>query len=394
MMKGLGARFLMENMINYKRERMTTDAHLQLSAAINYEVEATKKNKNAILALILGPESPFQDRKLMMQALNVVLTGYGDTKRKFRGMAVVHPLRTAAIVARCVEHPTVTHMVTALLHDRDEDLKDLTGRHKDLFEQELAGLHRLLSNDDGWYVGERIALLTRKSGEHYVKYVARILGHTNTMMDLLHVKCADRLDNTLDHGLQHRSAHLNWFRAMHDALFVPSYRGVILEDYHQLPENDQGGAVLSMAFKNTIFMSLVRQCDLALADRTTVRFIDALAVASIRVVGWIALGVLAGDVPPVSKHREFLLDVMQYIQEGGLMVRSKGQGSDLDGMLLDYWHNDSQLRKKRMSEIFADRERLLKLCCLLIAIFSSFLNDPRFFVKGIGLEDVEPVSYC
>ncbi len=370
------------------RELISTDEHLALSAAINYQVEARRPNRSAILALILDRPPPEHQREILLQALDVILAGYGDDKRKVRGRSVIHPIRTAAIVARAMGEPSTLHMLSALLHDRDEDLGFVPEERRELYLRACERLGALVSQEENWFLGERIGFLTRKEG-HYMDYVADILKHADAMIDLLHTKCADRLDNTLDHGLQPGVAQLNWFRAVHDALFVPAWRGVELEEYHRLPEAEEGAGILSMLFKNTIFLSMVRGSEVARGDATTVRLLDALAVASIRVAGWIALATLASGDPPVARHREFLLDVMGYVHGGGLGVRRKGEGSDLDGVLLDYWQNDSDLRREKMAALFSDRERLLKLCCLFVVSFASFLNDPLYSVPGVDVANLE-----
>jgi len=371
------------------RELISTDEHLALGAAINYQVEARIPNRSAILALILDRPAPEPQRGILLQALEVILAGYGDDRRKVRGRSVVHPIRTAAIVARAMEEPSTLHMLSALLHDRDEDLRSPPEDRRERYLEACGRLGDMVSREEGWYLGERIAFLSRDDGQHYMAYLAGILDRAGSMIDLLHTKCADRLDNTLDHGLQPGVAQLNWFRAVHDALFVPAWRGAELEEYHRLPGAEQGAGILSMLFKNTIFLSLARGSEAARGDATTVRLLDALAVASIRVAGWIALATLASGDPPPSRHREFLLEVMEYVHGGGLDVRPRGEGSDLDGVLLDYWQNDSDSRREVMRELYGDRRRLLKLCCLFVASFASFLNDPLYSVTGIDAASLE-----
>ncbi|HUT77085.1 MAG TPA: hypothetical protein VM285_05330 [Polyangia bacterium] len=380
----------MERRHTRSRELISTDEHLALSAAINYQVEANHPNRSAILALILDRPAPEPQRGILLQALEVILAGYGDEKRKVRGRSVIHPIRTAAIVARATDEPTTLHMLSALLHDRDEDLGSVPEDRAERYSRACERLGALVSQEENWFLGERIDFLTRKEGRHYMDYLAGILGHAGTMIDLLHTKCADRLDNTLDHGLQPGVAQLNWFRAVHDALFVPAWRGVELEEYHRLPGAEEGEGILSMLFKNTIFLSMARRSEVARADATTVRLLDALAVASIRVAGWIALATLASGNPPVARHREFLLDVMGYVHGGGLAVRRKDEDGDLDGVLLDYWQNDSTQRREKMSALFSDRERLLKLCCLFVVSFASFLNDPLYSVPGVDIQNLKP----
>jgi hypothetical protein len=373
------------------REIITTDEFLSLSAALSYQLEARNVNGKAILALMVGKSTAPLERELVLQALEVVRIGYGDRRRRLGPFAVLHPIRTSALLMFCIHAPSSLHMLGGLLHDKDEDLTDLDGEQKAKFTDAYNHLMEMIDHNHKWFLGERLALLTRRPDQHYLAYVANLLDQAGLKMDVVHIKCADRLDNTLDVGLR-PGLSLNWFRTVHDALFCPSYGGVHIEEYHHLPSDEEGADILAMLFKNLIFSSLLRQYPAISADPTTTRLADALSVASIRVAGWIALATLASGAIPVSEHRKFLLEEMDYISKGGLEVRRKGEGGDLDGMLLDYWdrQGDSKARKRHLAEVFRDRPRLLRVCALCIAEFASFLQDPAYFVKGIGRDAVLP----
>lgn len=372
------------------REIITTDEFLGLGAALNYQLEARNVNNRAILALLIGRSTAPIERELVLQALEVVRIGYGERRRRLGPFAVLHPIRTSALLMFCMHAPSSLHLLGALLHDKDEDLTDLEGEHGERFREAYDRLMERLDRDHQWFLGERLALLTRRDGQHYLAYVSNLLDQAAAKMDVVHIKCADRLDNTLDVGLR-PGLSLNWFRTVHDALFCPSYGGVHLEEYHHLPSDEEGADILAMLFKNLIFSSLLRQYPAISADPTASRLSDALAVASIRVAGWIALATLACGAIPVSEHRKFLMEQMDYICNGGLEVRRKGKGGDLDGMLLDYWdlQGDSKERKRRLAEVFRDRARLLRVCSLCVAEFASFLQDPAYFVRGIGRDTVQ-----
>lgn len=383
---------------NYEtREKITVEHFMNLSSEINYLLSAKNPNLDALLALVLGSCRDHQT-KILTLAIKVLCAGYGSSRRKIGPLAVLHPLRTAAMLSRCMDTPTQLDLLVALLHDKGEDLdeQDIPQRARRLYQGFYRKLLRTIGEEEGWYLGERIHLLTRIPNQTYNDYLIHLMDHAHLMPDLLHVKLADRLDNTLDNHI-HRPGALryNYYRTVYDILFLPIFKGVKIKEYHFLPEKEEGALLLMQLFKNAVFLTLLRKAELDKLDKTTSDLFDALAIASIRESQWIGLELFASyREKELGKLREILLDTMFYCHAGGAIeVHSGLANHPLDGLFLDnFVVEDTHERHQKMAEIFADRDYLTSVIATFITTFAAFLNDPDFSIKGIDRNGIKAVS--
>lgn len=268
-----------------ERELITVEHFTNLSAEINYQLSASERDdEEALLALILGP-ARFNDIRPLLLAIKTIRLGYGQKRRKIGPLAVLHPLRTAALISRTMVNPGMHDILLGLLHDKEEDLP-LSDVERDL-RKEYKKTYKELQDYLGVAKGERLQrlvdVLTRESKLGYFEYLVRLSAVAKEMPELLHVKLADRLDNTLDNHIGRPGVmHYNFFRTIFDLLFVPVYQGVNIRRYHALPEAREGSTLLSQLFKNAVFLSILRHEDLDKIDSTTQRLFDAVAISSIR----------------------------------------------------------------------------------------------------------------
>ena len=115
-------------------------------------------------------------------------------------MAVLHPLRATALFARNQERLNLIGLLSVLFHDIMEDITpydfdvnqwiDMEGRLYNLLER--------LDDEDESKLLSNIVALTRIERESYYQYIGRMLENAGHSPQLVHVKLADRLDNTLD----------------------------------------------------------------------------------------------------------------------------------------------------------------------------------------------------
>lgn len=381
-----------------ERELITVEHFTNLSAEINYQLSASERDdEEALLALILGP-ARFNDIRPLLLAIKTIRLGYGQKRRKIGPLAVLHPLRTAALISRTMVNPGMHDILLGLLHDKEEDLP-LSDVERDL-RKEYKKTYKELQDYLGVAKGERLQrlvdVLTRESKLGYFEYLVELSAVAKEMPELLHVKLADRLDNTLDNHIGRPGVmHYNFFRTIFDLLFVPVYQGVNIRRYHALPEAREGSTLLSQLFKNAVFLSILRHEDLDKIDSTTQRLFDAVAISSIREAQWIALELFAdyqGD-DKVSELREMVMDTMRYSISGGATdVRASEISHDLDGLFMNnYVVADEAERKNRLNNLFTDREYLTTTILTFIATFASFLNDPTFSIRGIDPTGIRPV---
>jgi hypothetical protein len=379
------------------RELLTIEQYITLSAKINYQLSSIALNRPALLALILGPaEFDERERDVLLAAVDVLRAGYQQDRRRLGTPGVLHPLRTAAILTRSARRPTLLHMLAGLLHDKDEDLaaEELGEERWAEMDVHYQRLMTLLSAEERAALERAIPLLSNHGFASYQDYLGQILSHAREDPTLLHVKLADRIDNTFDINLQHPGVtRYNFYRAVFDILFMPGFRGVQMGSFHFMPEADEGVMLLSQLFKDTFFLALLRSGHLDTLDDTTHRLFIGLAVAGIREAQWLALEMFNTVLTDVDQQRALLMSVMQYCSMGGAgAVTSKEEGGELDGMLLASYTTARQgLHKQMLAELFGNRELLAKMVLAFIVIFASFINDPTFSIAGIDVRGVEAV---
>lgn len=383
---------------NPARELLTIEQYLSLSAKINYQLSARSLNKPALLALVLGP-AQFEERErdVLLCAVDVLQAGYQQDRRRLGTPGILHPLRAAAILARSIEQPSLLHMLGALLHDKAEDLvpDEISAERWGQMEAEYQRLLGLLSPDERAHLERSVELLCSRGHQSYQDYLMQILRAAPAMPDLLHVKLADRIDNTFDINLQHPGVtRYNFYRAVFDILFMPGFQGVEMGSFHFMPGPDEGVMLLSQLFKDTFFLALLRATGLDAMGQATRRLFTGLAVAGIREAQWLALEMFNTCITDVEQQRGLLMSVMQYCAQGGAgAVREKGAGGELDGLLLESFTAGRRGEQKQMlGELFGNHSLLAKLVLAFIVVFASFINNPDYTIEGIGPAGVAAVG--
>lgn len=371
------------------RELFTIEQFVTLSAKINYQLSAHALRKPVLLSLLLGPtEVHTKDQEILLDAFDVLQTGYAEDRRRLGTPGILHPMRTTAMIARAVHEPTLMHLLGGLLHDKQEDLTEtrLGSERWNEMQLHFGRLLDRLDSSSAEQLTRRIDVLSNHS-ETYEAYLGRILDHAYEMPDLLHVKLMDRLDNTFDIHLQHPGiTKFNFYRAVFDMLFLPNFGGVTMGRFHFMPDAREGVMLLSQLFKDLIFLTLIRKEKLDTLDSTTRRLFIGLAVAGIREAQWLALEIFNTCITSVPNQREILLEVMQYCTQGGIEgVHLESRGGRLDGMLLSVFAAQIEgKRRELLTELFEDHERLALMVLTFIVVFASYINDPEYTVRGIG----------
>ena len=133
-------------------------------------------------------------------------------------------------------------------------------------------------------------------------------------------------------------------------MFVPSYSGVTIEEYHFLPPENEGVQILSNLFKNILFLSLLRREGLEKLDRTTAMLAEALCLASSQVGQWLVLEIFATCIPDGEEQRYLLEDVRRYCLGGGIAaIRENDNPHPLDGIFLEIYGQNNQGRSARLA---------------------------------------------
>jgi len=372
---------------------LTAAKFLELSADIAYRLSGRAFDPRTLLSLILeGAVSVPVAEDVLAQAISVVCTGYGDQRRKLGPMAVVHPIRVAAILSRVTRDPTMMDLLGAILHDRDEDLtQDLIGDERwAAMSTEMDALTASLDTSHSWYLGERIALLTCEDGGNYCAYLMDLMEHSASMPDLIRVKLADRLDNTLDVGVtQHGIPGSGVFSAIFNVMFLPGFQGFPVPVSYVPLSTIEGAQILANLFKNAEFLSLLRSGKAAMTG-TTHRLYDALIRGSTVITQNLIQDTITTSLS-VPEQREAVEEVLAYCQSGGLTEVREGGAHQLDGIFLDLYGAKSG-RKDRLRQIFADKQYLARIGMVFLAVFSSFMSDPAYTIRGVDRNGLHPVG--
>ncbi len=366
--------------------KITVEGHLTLSATINWHLSARKIDLRALLRVILGP-AKVPNQATLLEALNYLHHAYGDRRRKNGPAAVLHCLRIAAMLARIMPEPTTLDLLGALLHDKEEDLtrEELGAAEWDRLQAEFARVLDKIDSNHRWFLGERIALLWRQSSQSYYEYLGVVLSKVRTMPDLLRCKLADRLDNTMDIAVQRTPIEQNaFFELAFRMMFLSGYQPVAIDGV-VAPDVEACVLLLSQLFKNVVLMSMLRQQQLDTLDETTERLFHALATTSSEQAQWVVAALLSAPSLSWQERRILLREMMDYCADGGMAaVYRKDKGGLLDGSFLEHFaHPDDKIRKQHIESLYDDRHQFIRLLILYIGMFSSFISDPSYYLRGI-----------
>lgn len=374
---------------------LSVESHLTLSATINWHLSARRIDLSALLRVILGP-AKVADHAPLLDAVSYLHQAYGDRRRKNGPAAVLHCLRIAAMLARVMPAPTTLDLLGALLHDKEEDLtrEELGDAEWSRLQAEFDRVLAKIDSNHRWFLGERIALLWRQSSQSYYDYLGVVLSKVRTMPDLLRCKLADRLDNTMDIAIQRIPTEQNlFFEVAFRMLFLPGYEPIAPEAA-VAPDIEACVLLVSQLFKNIVLMSMLREQHLDRLDDTTARLFRALAATSSEQAQWAVGSLLSAPALSYQARRDLLREMMDYCAGGGMRaIQSKEKGGILDGSFLEYFgHPDDRVRKRQIESLYQDQPRFIRLLVLYIGMFSSFLADPQYYLRGIDRTGLHAVG--
>jgi len=220
-----------------------------------------------------------------------------------------------------------------------------------------------------------------------------VLSKVRTMPDLLRCKLADRLDNTLDIAVQRTPTEQNaFFELAFSMLFLPGYQPAPNDDA-VVPDVESCVLLVSQLFKNIVLMSMLRQQQLDCLDDTTGRLFHALAETSSAQAQWAVAALLSTPSINWQERRSLLREMMDYCAGGGMAaINHKDKGGLLDGSFLEHFADpDDRIRKKQIERLYGDRPQFIRLLVLYIGMFTSFLADPHYYLRGIDRTGLHPV---
>ncbi|MCJ7830464.1 MAG: hypothetical protein MUP74_03660 [Desulfobacterales bacterium] len=376
---------------------------LKLSSALNYNLSAASFNRYNVMMYMIGGKrlsaSEKKDREYkasVMETLSYLFNAYSHKRRQLGPMAVLHPLRSAALLAHVNDHLTLLDLLTALLHDVLEDVGPAgfdTGQWR-VMEVQLDALLGRLGPKNEKALMARLLPLTRRPDESYYQYIGRLLAHSTDFPAVVPVKLADRLDNTLDMriALTDPLEGVDFFEIVFQILFVNNYPGYAPEMIHTPATAINGAKRLYQLFKNAVLLSLIRQnADFSASPPTQILF-QAVADASLKEAQRNLIHVIGFHFKDVAAQRLLLQETMEYCYSGRSDLATKPDGKRLlDGLFATYFApNASEARNTRLDQLYLNKPLTFEAAIAFVVIFISFKNNPRYFVQGISAEGISP----
>jgi hypothetical protein len=284
---------------------------LKLSSVLNYNLSAASLNRYNVMMYIIGGKTldrgALKDRKkkgLLMEALGYLFSAYQQKRRHLGPMAVLHPLRATALFARNQDRLNVVSLLTILFHDILEDIN-----LNDFDTKQWIDMENMLGN---------ILSLTRIKTESYYQYIGRLLQNAQHSPQLVHVKLADRLDNTLDMriDLEDPLAGVDFFKNIFQLMFVNNYCGYMPANDHPPSSALNGARRLYQLFKNTVLLSLIRQ-DPSIGNERALRILfEAVCDASLQEAQRTLIHLIGYHFKDTADQRRLLLEAMDYCFSG------------------------------------------------------------------------------
>lgn len=375
---------------------------LKLSSALNYNLSAASLNRYNVLIFILGEkrlhsddETDLNQKAIVMEALSYLFGVYRQKRRRLGPIAVLHPLRAAALYVRAQEKINLLDLLSILFHDILEDINPVDFKLQEwkTLEQQLVNLLKRTDQQEENLIS-RLTCITRHQDESYNQYLWRLFECLPEASNLVQVKLADRLDNTLDMRitLQDPMEGIDFFQMVFQILFVSTYRGHKPNILHPPTEPLNGAKRLYQLFKNAVLLTLIRQKGVLAAANTSQILFNAVAEASLKEAQRTFIHVIDYHYRDIKDQRELLLETMEYCFSGRSDLVTKPDSNQiLDGLFASYFgHNSSKLRNQKLDILYQDKPLMLQAAIAFIVIFMNFLNDSSFYVRGISNKGIDP----
>jgi len=375
----------------------------KLSSALNYNLSAASLNRYNVLMYIIGDKRLDADEKkdreqkgILMEALGYLFNVYSQKRRRLGPMAVLHPLRSAALFTRSLDSVNMVDLLTLLFHDILEDINpaDYNIQEWKSMESQLYRLLERMENEGESRLETRLMSLTRVENESYYQYIGRLLDNTKNFPEIVQVKLADRLDNTLDMriDLEDPLARIDFFETVFQIMFVNNYPGYNPKMEHAPATAMNGARRLYQLFKNAVLLSLIRQHVPAASRREVRKLFDALSEAGLKEAQRTLIHLISYHVKDLHTLRSLVLEAMQYCYSGRSDLVTMPDGSQLlDGLFSTYFGNKAKkTRHQQLDILYQNKPLMLEASVAFLVIFLSFLNDETFYIRGISAEGIEP----
>jgi hypothetical protein len=139
---------------------------------------------------------------------------------------------------------------------------------------------------------------------------------------------------------------------------------------------------------------MLREQHLDQLDEVTNTLFAALAAVGRAQAEWGAVALLGSAIDSCEARRRLVLEIMEYCAAGGIAaVTRKERGGLLDGSLLEHFAEpDDKIRKRRLENVYGNKPLFTRLMVMFIGIFTIFMTDPTYYLRGIDARGLHPVD--
>ena len=185
---------------------------------------------------------------------------------------------------------------------------------------------------------------------------------------------------------------LDFYEIIFQILFVSDYQGYIPEVSHPPSATINGAKRLYQLFKNVVLLSLIRKKGVVWDDKSTKVLFDTIAQASLKEAQRIVTHLMGYHYTEVKEQRRLLLEAMDYCYSGKTgVITTSDSGLMMDGLFSDYFGvSSSELRNRQLDILYRNKPLMIEASIAFIVIFSSFLNDSSFYLRGISARGTFP----
>ncbi|HAA59081.1 MAG TPA: hypothetical protein DCE42_30280 [Myxococcales bacterium] len=377
-----------ESRINLEeQELLSLTSFLTISARINYLLSSRAPSYEALVNGLIQNRPLCGSLATIEDGVAYLVSAYRNRSRRLGPLAVIHPMRASHLLILACEEPYELDILTAFFHDYYEDIytDDQPENIRQELGQKMAALTERLSPEERDILYHRMQVLTRRDSEDYNEYLGRMIEQAVDQPEILWVKLADRLDNTMDMRIVENESG-EFFRLIFDVLFLQTRQKRVTVTQKPPPGQMDEAHRLYQMFKNAIFLTLVRRSEIIKdGSGPAIRLFHALAAASLQESGRILTHIFSYHILDAEKQRDILIDAMEYCIGGGInRITPSQRGNRLDGLFTNHFdHPERKVREQNLRTLQEDKSMMASAALAFISLFESFLTSPNFKLSGV-----------
>jgi hypothetical protein len=343
-----------------------------LSLRLNFLLSFRPIDWAAVLACMFDRQLDANVEARLLETLHYLDSAYGGKKRKVGTPAILHPIRAASILARAYGTSVTLDVLTTLLHDKDEDIlsRNYSVETWTVLEEKFNSLGGMIEDRDQWFLNERVFFLARKEEETYEEYLLQLIHQAARTPELIAIKLADRLDNTLDLRMdfQYETTDVDIYHLIFRILFDRSFRGLKIYGPHRSTHKISGSGCLYALFKNYCFCSRLQSEEVCL-DEPSQWLLRSLVTASINEARNVILHIFTYHLREPEEQRTVVRCVSDLSDDDNTGSDNGAMESFINNI---FDHKERSNRKQRLEELYKDKKLMVQAAIVFVVLFSNY----------------------